>query len=104
MANAEHRYPVLIAWSDADQMFVAICPDFTDVSALGDTLEDALKEFQIALDLTVEAYEEEGNSLPTSRRIQQLDLLVDPRRAAWREREIRREEAAKLRKPDPNQG
>lgn len=55
-----------IFWSDEDEAFIAICPDFHGVSAFGDSEEHALAQVRIALKLAIETYEEEGWELPKS--------------------------------------
>jgi predicted RNase H-like HicB family nuclease len=58
------NYTFSIFWSEEDEAFIAICPDFPGVSAFGDTEEQALAEAKIALKLAIETYEEEGWELP----------------------------------------
>lgn len=38
------RYSADIAWSEEDAAWVAVCPEFEGVSAIGDTLEEAARE------------------------------------------------------------
>jgi len=60
MTIAEH-YRVDIFWSEEDAMFVAVCPDLWEgkgVSALGDTREDALREFGVVMELLEEMEDE----------------------------------------------
>lgn len=57
-------YSCNIAWSDADNSFIALCPEFPGVSAFGDTAEQAAAELQIAVRLAIETFEEEGWTLP----------------------------------------
>jgi predicted RNase H-like HicB family nuclease len=63
----ENKYTIHIFWSDEDEGFIAICDEFPGLSAFGETREDALKEAQIALRLTVEQYRATGQSLPQPR-------------------------------------
>jgi predicted RNase H-like HicB family nuclease len=58
------NYSFRVFWSDEDQGYVAICPEFPGISALGDTPERALAEVKIPLELAIETYEEEGWTLP----------------------------------------
>ncbi|HTE21175.1 MAG TPA: type II toxin-antitoxin system HicB family antitoxin [Armatimonadota bacterium] len=57
-------YSCTIAWSDADDSFIALCPEFPGVSAFGDTAEQAAAELQIAVRLAIETFAEEGWPLP----------------------------------------
>jgi antitoxin HicB len=59
-----NNYGFAVRWSDEDAAYIAVCPEFPGVSAFGDTAADALREIQVALDLAVETYQEEGWPLP----------------------------------------
>lgn len=63
----KYNYTFSIFWSEEDEAFIAICPDFPGVSAFGDTEEQALAEAKIALKLAMETYKEEGWKLPKPR-------------------------------------
>jgi predicted RNase H-like HicB family nuclease len=58
------KYAIHIFWSDEDEGFVAICNEFPGLSAFGESREEALHEAQIALDATIETYNESGLRLP----------------------------------------
>ncbi len=58
------RYSVRVMWSDEDKSFVAVCPELNGVSALGSTLEEAITELNVAMELALDAYKEEGWPLP----------------------------------------
>jgi predicted RNase H-like HicB family nuclease len=58
------RYNFYVFWSDEDEGYIAIIPGFKGVSAHGDTPDEALREVQIALQLTIEDYEDAGWQLP----------------------------------------
>ncbi len=58
------RYSFAITWSELDQNYVALCPEFPGLSGLGDTPQEAIAELQVALELAVETYEAEGWTLP----------------------------------------
>jgi len=61
------KYSFNITWSDLDQNYVALCPEFPDLSGLGATPEQAVAELQVALELAIETYQEEGWPLPEPR-------------------------------------
>jgi predicted RNase H-like HicB family nuclease len=63
-------YSFRVVWSDDDNAFVAICPEFEGVSGLGETAADALSEAQVALELMVETYEQERWPLPAPTNLQ----------------------------------
>ena len=59
-----HKYSFAVTWSEEDQNYVALCPEFPDLSGLGETPEEAIAELRVALDLAIEVYEAEGWPLP----------------------------------------
>lgn len=59
------RYSYRIAWSDADNCWIAISPEFgRTVSAFGDTAQDAMAELDIAIAGVIETYNAESWTLP----------------------------------------
>jgi len=54
MNTSEYGFRVL--WSEEDEGYVAICPEFPGVSALGHTPEEAIREIRKALDLAIASY------------------------------------------------
>ncbi|MBA3947857.1 MAG: type II toxin-antitoxin system HicB family antitoxin [Herpetosiphonaceae bacterium] len=67
-----NKYTFNVWWSDEDECYVSVCPDFAALSGLGDTAEDALAELQVALALAIETYQQEDWPLPTT-----TDVNVD---------------------------
>ncbi|MDQ3132656.1 MAG: type II toxin-antitoxin system HicB family antitoxin [Acidobacteriota bacterium] len=59
-----NKYTIQIFWSVEDEAFIAVCQEFSGLSAFGETREEALKEAQTALDLMIEIYREKGINLP----------------------------------------
>jgi len=59
-----NKYSFNIAWSEEDQEYVATCPGFPGLSALGETEEEALAEGKVALGLFVETCRQKGIPLP----------------------------------------
>jgi len=59
-----NRYSINIFWSDEDESYIATCPEFPGLSAFGETPEEALAEAQIALQLFIDTYNEDGLPLP----------------------------------------
>ena len=58
------RYSLRVAWSVEDSAFVAECPEFEGISALGSSYGEAVSELEAALGLAVEASEEKGWAIP----------------------------------------
>lgn len=61
-----NKYAFNIIWSEEDGEFVATCPAFPGLSALGETEEEALAEAKIALGLFIKTCEAQGIPLPES--------------------------------------
>lgn len=59
-----NKYSMHISWSDDDDCYIATCPEFPGLSAFGETPEEALAEAQIALQLFIDTYNEDGLPLP----------------------------------------
>ena len=58
------KYGFNIEWSDEDGGYIATCPDFPGLSGFGETVDDALQEAKIVLELFMETKEEAGEPLP----------------------------------------
>ena len=59
-----NKYQFSLAWSNQDNEYMATCLEFPGLSAFGETAADALAEAQIALELFIETYRQDGVSLP----------------------------------------
>lgn len=59
-----HRYSFNITWSEEDGEYVATCPAFPGLSALGKTEAEALLEGKVALELFIESYLADSIPLP----------------------------------------
>ncbi len=53
-------YSSTVTWSDRDQGFIALCPEFPGISAFGATDAEAISELKVAVRLAIETYAEEG--------------------------------------------
>ena len=60
----QNKYRFDLNWSDEDDGYIAVCPEFPGLSAFGETAEEALAEAQIALGLFIESYKAKGLPLP----------------------------------------
>jgi len=62
------KYTVIVQWSEEDNCFVVLLPEFDDVMqpvTHGETYEEAIQNAQEVIELLVETYQEEGKLLPT---------------------------------------
>ncbi len=51
-------------WSNEDQGYIALVPEFKNLSAFGETPEKALMEAKLLIQDYIEIYNEEGISIP----------------------------------------
>lgn len=58
------RYSRHVFYSQRDEGWIAICPEFPGLSAFGNTREESLAQLDVALELAIDTYEEEGWPLP----------------------------------------
>jgi predicted RNase H-like HicB family nuclease len=63
----KNKYSTTVFWDDADECFIATCPEFPLLSAHGDTREEATSEFQTVLEMAIESFEENNLELPKPR-------------------------------------
>ncbi|MEA5626692.1 type II toxin-antitoxin system HicB family antitoxin [Nostoc sp. UHCC 0251] len=61
------KYTIVIQWSEADQCYVVLLPEFTDIMqpcTHGETYEEALKNAQEVLEMLIESSLANGETLP----------------------------------------
>lgn len=61
------NYSLSVMWSEEDESFVALCPEFSGLSAFGETYAEAVAEIESALSASIEVCKEEGENLPDAR-------------------------------------
>jgi predicted RNase H-like HicB family nuclease len=64
MTNAEHRYEVVIYWSEPDGVFVAEVPELAGCMADGDTHADALRNVEPVIVEWIETDRSLGREIP----------------------------------------
>lgn len=72
------RYTILIQWSDEDNCFVVLLPEFTDVMqpcTHGNTYLEAIQNAQEVIELLVESAIEKGEPLPKRQKFQTIPIL-----------------------------
>jgi len=65
-----NKYSISIFWSDEDDGYIAVSPEFPGLSAFGKSLEDAIAEVRVALQLFMDSYSDEGLPLPKPQGLQ----------------------------------
>jgi predicted RNase H-like HicB family nuclease len=63
------QYSIVLQWSDEDDAYIALVPEFPHASAFGDTPEQAVREMKIAVGLILESMAEDGTPAPEPRKI-----------------------------------
>jgi predicted RNase H-like HicB family nuclease len=62
--NTEHRYEIVIYWSEPDQAFVAEAPELAGCMADGTTQRDALRDVEMAISEWIETARALGREIP----------------------------------------
>ncbi|HKV84348.1 MAG TPA: type II toxin-antitoxin system HicB family antitoxin [Ktedonobacterales bacterium] len=69
--HESERYSIVIEWSDEDQTYVVILPEWADQYLMpvgdGDTYEEALASARDALETFIQLAREDGKPLPEPR-------------------------------------
>lgn len=63
------KYSLSIFWSDEDESFIALSPEFPGMSAFGDDREEALKEAMYAMQEMEDMAKEYGDAIPEARKL-----------------------------------
>ena len=68
--KSKYEYTINIEYNTTDKCYLATVPDLSPyLSAFGNTYEEALKEIQVVIRLTLESYNDEKVSPPKPKRI-----------------------------------
>ncbi len=60
-----HRYSIVIQWSDEDELFIVSLPEFGPYAHThGETYDEALAMAKDCLETLIDVYEQDGKSLP----------------------------------------
>lgn len=58
------KYAIEIFYSEEDEGYISVAPELPGCSAFGETVEEALEEIKIAIDLWIETAKREGRKIP----------------------------------------
>ncbi|XZO00264.1 MAG: type II toxin-antitoxin system HicB family antitoxin [Microcoleus sp.] len=68
------RYSMIVQWSDEDRLFLLTIPEFADRVVMpcthGETREQAIHNGEEVIEMYLEAWEAEGESIPEPRTLQ----------------------------------
>jgi len=62
--NIDNHYTYRTEWSTEDNCFISRVLEFPSLSAFGETREESLRELDIAINITLEWMQEEGEKIP----------------------------------------
>ena len=68
--KTKYEYTINIEYSETDKCYIARVPELGEyISAFGETYEDALKEIQDVIELTLQSYSNDGLKPPKPKAI-----------------------------------
>lgn len=70
------HYSASVEWSEEDDEFVALCPEFSGASGSGDTPDEALAQLQESIAVLLETYEAQGITAPEPRVMEEFSGQV----------------------------
>ena len=89
------QYGIDIRWSEEDEAFVAVSPEWEGLSGIGVSPSAAVRELEAAIVLAIETYRDEGWSLPSVRTLSdfsgQFRVRLPRSLHAWLAQEAERE-------------
>ncbi|MEX1211423.1 MAG: type II toxin-antitoxin system HicB family antitoxin [Balneolaceae bacterium] len=62
--SEENKFSFNVRYSPEDQGYIAVCPEFPGLSAFGESVNEAISEAEVALELFIESYNEKQKPLP----------------------------------------
>jgi predicted RNase H-like HicB family nuclease len=65
MANVEHKYQMLLRWSEPDNAWIVEIPELPGAMADGATASEAVANAEVVIDEWIEVAREEGRPIPT---------------------------------------
>lgn len=63
------QYSVVCQWSDEDEGYIALVPELKGLSAFGETPSEAIEQLEIAKELYLKVFEEDGCLLPEPKKL-----------------------------------
>ena len=63
------QYSIVCQWSDEDEGYIALIPELKGLSAFGETAVAAIAELEVAKELYLKVYEEDGCFLPEPKKL-----------------------------------
>jgi predicted RNase H-like HicB family nuclease len=69
-----NRYTMIIQWSEDDQLFLVTIPEFVELVLMpcthGKTREEAIRNGEEVIEMYLEAWQAEGESIPAPKTLQ----------------------------------
>jgi predicted RNase H-like HicB family nuclease len=64
MATSEHRYEIILYWSEEDEAYIAEVPELAGCAADGASYRDAIANVEVIIDEWIETATELGRTVP----------------------------------------
>jgi predicted RNase H-like HicB family nuclease len=64
MKTSEHRYEIILYWSNKDEAYIAEVPELQWCAADGETYQEALENVEVIIDEWIETAKEKGWTIP----------------------------------------
>lgn len=64
MKTSEHRYEIILYWSNEDEAYIAEVPELQWCAADGETYQEALENVEVIIDEWIETAKEKGWTIP----------------------------------------
>jgi predicted RNase H-like HicB family nuclease len=67
MKKTEHRYEIILCWSNEDQAYIAEVPELPGCAADGSSYQEAIANVEVIIDGWIETALEMGRTVPESK-------------------------------------
>lgn len=72
-----YKYAIEIFYSEEDMGYISLVSELPGCSAFGETVEEAVKEIKIAIDLWIDTAKKEGREIPKPTGKELLKAMVE---------------------------
>jgi predicted RNase H-like HicB family nuclease len=76
-----YKYAIEIFYSEEDEGYISVAPELPGCSAFGETVEEAVEEIKIAIDLWIETAKKEWREIPKPSGKELLKAVVEEKAA-----------------------
>ena len=72
-----YKYAIEIFYSEEDEGYISMAPELPGCSAFGITVEEALEEIKVAIDLWIDTAKKEGRLIPKPSGKELLKVFIE---------------------------